>query len=95
MMSALQTENGGWGAYKLVDRTQRTSTDTIDGLPDPMDKDLGDDFGAALDSAEYAYRQRLLVKKIDRRIMPCLFAMIVLKYVFSTSLNYGLRAYTY
>jgi hypothetical protein len=79
-MPSLKTGNDGeWVAYKLVDRNQRTSEDTIDGLLDRVDKDLGDDFGAALDSAEYAYRERLLVRKIDRRIMPCLFAMIVLK----------------
>jgi hypothetical protein len=37
----------------------------------------------ALDPAELARREKLLVRKIDLRLMPCLLGMIVLKWVSS------------
>lgn len=61
------TQDDTWGAYKLVDRIPRT---TDDGNVKLEEKD---------DESFSTEDERRLVRKLDRRIMPCLFAMIVLK----------------
>lgn len=43
-----------------------------------------------LSAEEYAVKEKKLLRKIDLRIMPCLFCMIVLKYVSGRSFCYTL-----
>lgn len=39
----------------------------------------------SMDSVEFAAKEKVLVRKIDLRLMPCLLAMIILKQVFTSS----------
>lgn len=48
----------------------------LDTVPSPSHNVL-----AKLSPSEYAVKERMLVRKIDRRLLPCLFAMIVLNYL--------------
>jgi hypothetical protein len=82
MMHASRTEErSNWGSYKAVGH--EAGEDEVEHfLLEGEGKDFDDDFGVALEDAERRYREKLLVRKLDRRIMPCLFAMIVLKYVY-------------
>jgi hypothetical protein len=71
MMQAIADGDVSRGSYKLVDGA--ISGDAGRG---GYKKNLDD----GDDVLEYSLREKALVRKIDRRIMPCLFAMIVLKY---------------
>jgi hypothetical protein len=51
-----------------------------DADPDVLDTDALGIFDHR-SQEELAIKERKLRKRIDRRLMPCLFAMIVLKYV--------------
>jgi hypothetical protein len=64
MMEPSHEDDGGRGIYKLVEREENQY------IPTPEVKDSD---GINL------IQERQLVKKLDRRIMPTLFAMIVLK----------------
>ena len=70
MMQAIADNDVGRGSYKLVDGA-------ISGEAGPGDCKKGVDDGD--DALEYGLREKALVHKIDRRIIPCLFAMIILK----------------
>jgi hypothetical protein len=61
------------GIYKLLEpRPEETENDV-------GDDDLQAKEGADFDVEGFTKKEEALVKKLDRRIMPCLFAMIVLK----------------
>jgi hypothetical protein len=79
MMQASRTEEHAyWGSYKAVGNDE-AGAEVEHFLLEGEGKEFEDDFGFALEDAERRYREKMLVNKIDRRIMPCLFAMIVLK----------------
>jgi hypothetical protein len=73
MMLAVGNSDTSRGSYKLVDGGLSGEAGELAGHKKDTDKDLIED------GTEYATRERDLVRKIDRRIMPCLFAMIILK----------------
>ncbi len=72
MMQAIADNDASRGSYKLVNGAITEETGGNDGYKNDADEGLGD-------AVEYALREKALVRKIDRRIMPCLFAMIILK----------------
>ena len=67
MMEPSREESDDRGSYRLILRHYDPSY-TADGLAREKDEDELSQI-----------MERELVKKLDRRIMPCLFAMIVLK----------------
>jgi hypothetical protein len=67
MMEPSREESSDWGSYRLILR-HYDPTYAADGLSGEKDEDEIN-----------LIMERELVKKLDRRIMPCLFAMIVLK----------------
>jgi hypothetical protein len=70
MMEPTSEESDERGSYRLILRHYDPAY-AIDGLAGEKD-----------DDELSVIMERELVKKLDRRIMPCLFAMIVLKYAF-------------
>jgi hypothetical protein len=70
MMQAIADNDVSRGSYKLVDGAISAEVGHGDYKKDVDDGD---------DALEYGLREKALVRKIDRRIMPCLFAMIILK----------------
>jgi hypothetical protein len=72
MMQAIADNDASRGSYKLVDGAITEETGGHGGYKNDADEGLSD-------AVEYALREKALVRKIDMRIMPCLFAMIILK----------------
>jgi hypothetical protein len=67
MMQPMPEDEDGRGAYKFVSEDE-------DRVEDHEELHRGKD-----DDEFNLINERELVKKLDKRIMPCLFAMIVLK----------------
>jgi hypothetical protein len=75
------------GSYKLLSLQNFEDDDGDIGVinlesldPENFKVDAGDDDGELILPYEYEIaRERVLVRKLDRRLMPCLFTMIVLK----------------
>jgi hypothetical protein len=72
MMQAIADNDASRGSYTLVDGAITEEAGGHRGYRKDVDEGLDD-------AVEYALREKALVRKIDRRIMPCLFAMIILK----------------
>jgi hypothetical protein len=67
MMQPMPEDEDGRGAYKFVSGDE-------DRIEDHEESHAGKD-----DDGFNLINERELIKKLDKRIMPCLFAMIVLK----------------
>jgi hypothetical protein len=83
---SIELSNGDRGPYKLLEPRPETedqnpwASEDISAGNGNVNGKVGtatDDF----DGLDIAAKERALVKKIDWRIMPCLFAMIVLNYL--------------
>jgi len=62
--------------YRLLATDDATKDD--EEFEDEQNEELGD---AGISEALFAEAEKKLVRKLDRRLMPCLFAMIVLNYL--------------